>query len=161
MKSMTLSQFEEHLDNFPRFTSQYWSNGQESLHLVLDKRGHRRFLVNVVDSQNRKLNTIAAIHKFNVFQVEPNSEAYLVFDNYGLFIKLMRLVYSFAGTKIHDREDYTTSKWEQDNAIQASIDERAKIIQRLRDSETDDCGCDDDDDDYDDDDDFDDEDEDY
>lgn len=159
MKNMTLSQFEQHLANFPRFTSQYWSDGQESLHLALDKRGHRRFLVNVVDSQGHQVNTLVAIHKFNAFQVEPNRETYLVFDNYGLYIKLMRLVYSFAGTKVCDRDDYTTSKWEQDNAIQASIDERAKLIQSRHDSESADNEYDCDDDDYDDD--YDDEDDDY
>lgn len=158
MKSMTLSQFEQHLANFPRFTSQYWSDGQASLHLVLDKRGHRRFLVNVVDSQNQTVNTLAAIHKFNAFQVEAHRDAYLVFDNYGLFIKLMRLIYSFAGTKIYDREDYTTSKWEQENAIQAAINERAKIIQQRQESEASECDCDCADDDYDD---YDDEDDDY
>lgn len=162
IQPMTLNQFEAKIKHFGLFTSAFYPD--KDLHLVLDKAGHRRFLIRLFDEDDNEIElnggAVAVVHKFDQGRFSINSYAHSLFDDFSDYIKLLQLVTAFSLTDPEKRQDYTVSKWEIKNTKHDRIKERQAQVEHFEELQKlqsedfdDDDSCDCDDDDYDDEDD--------
>lgn len=154
---MKLNEFESQLNAIGTFTSALYPD--KNYHLVLDKSGHRRFVISIVDQNNERVDfgsyPLALIHKFDIGRFTVSSRAHNFFDDFDIYVRILRLVAKFSLTDPMSRDDYTVSKWEITNTKRERTEERQRLVQQYQQAAQDDddnCDCDDEDDDYDDDD---------
>lgn len=128
--TLTLKDFENKIQALGTFTSGFYQF--RTLRLVVDKSGHHRFVVRILDDQDQEITypygPIAIIHKFDIGRFEISSKAYEFFDDFNIYTRLLRLVTIFAMTDPVDRHDYTVSRWEIENTTHERLAERAQDI---------------------------------
>lgn len=128
--TLTLKDFENKIQALGTFTSGFYQF--RTLHLVVDKSGHHRFVVRILDDQDQEITypygPVAIIHKFDIGRFEISSKAYEFFDDFNIYTRLLRLVTIFAMTDPADRHDYTVSRWEIENTTHKRLEQRAQDI---------------------------------